>query len=101
MIEGERVYTSFCASCHLPNGEGVPPVFPALAGSAIATGPLNDHLDVIVNGRAGTSMNAFGKQLDAAQLAAVAHYERNAWGNNARDIIQPRDVVEFMSGDEG
>ncbi len=101
MVEGERVYTSFCASCHQPNGEGVPPVFPALAGSAIAIGPLNDHLDVIVNGRAGTSMNAFGKQLDAAQLAAVAHYERNAWGNNARDIIQPRDVVEFMSGDEG
>ncbi len=101
MVEGERVYNSFCASCHQANGKGVPPVFPALAGSPIATGPLKDHLEVIVYGRAGTSMNAFGKQLDAAQLAAVAHYQRHAWGNNARDVTQPRDVVEFMSGVEG
>jgi cytochrome c oxidase subunit 2 len=101
MVEGERVYASFCASCHQANGKGVPPVFPALAGSAIATGPLAEHLDVIVNGRSGTSMNAFGKQLDAAQIAAVTHYERHAWGNNAGDVTQPRDVVEFMSDAEG
>jgi cytochrome c oxidase subunit 2 len=100
MVEGERIYGSFCASCHQPNGKGLAPVFPALAGSPIATGPLRDHLEVIVNGKAGTSMNAFGKQLDAAEIAAVAHYERHAWGNNAGDVTQPRDVVEFMSGQE-
>jgi cytochrome c oxidase subunit 2 len=100
MAEGERVYGSFCASCHQPDGKGISPVFPALAGSAVATGPLSEHLDVIINGKPGTSMNAFGKQLDAAQIAAVAHFERHAWGNNAGDITQPRDVVEFMSGQE-
>jgi cytochrome c oxidase subunit 2 len=100
MAEGERIYGSFCASCHQPNGKGVPPVFPALDGSAIANGPLGEHLNVIINGKAGTSMNAFGKQLDAAEIAAVAHYERHAWGNDAGDVTQPRDVVEFMSGQE-
>jgi len=98
MAEGEQVYTTFCASCHLPNGKGVPPVFPALDGSAIATGPRSDHLDVIVNGKPGTAMQAFGRQLDAAQIAAVTHYERHAWGNSAGDVTQPRDVIEFMSG---
>jgi cytochrome c oxidase subunit 2 len=101
MVEGEIVYRSFCASCHQPNGKGIPPAFPPLAGSGIANGRLSDHLDAIINGRAGTSMNAFGKQLDVAQLAAVTHYERHAWGNNAHDVTQPRDVVEFMSGDQG
>ncbi len=100
MVEGERIYGSFCASCHQPDGKGIPPVFPALKGSAIATGVRSEHLDVIVNGRPGTSMNAFGNQLDAAEIAAVTHYERHAWGNNTGDITQPRDVVEFMSGQE-
>ena len=45
-------------------------------------------------------MQAFGRQLDAAQLAAVIHYERHAWSNNAGDITQPRDIVEFMSGQQ-
>jgi cytochrome c oxidase subunit 2 len=100
MAEGEQVYATYCASCHMANGKGVPPVFPALDGSAIAVGPLADHLDIVVNGKYGTAMQAFGKQLDAAQIAAVTHYERHAWSNNAGDVTQPRDVVEFMSGEE-
>ena len=96
MAEGEQVYTTFCASCHMENGKGVLPVFPALDGGAIATGPLEDHLKIVVNGKVGTAMQAFGKQLDAAQLAAVVHFERHAWTNSADDIVQPRDVVEFM-----
>lgn len=93
MAEGEKVYGTFCASCHQANGQGVPPVFPALAGSAIATGPVEDHIDIILNGKAGTAMQAFGKQLDAAQIAAVTHYERHSWGNNTGDVTQPRDVI--------
>ena len=95
MASGEQIYGTYCASCHMPNGRGVPPVFPALDGSVIATGPLDAHLEIIVNGKAGTAMQAFGKQLDAVQIAAVTHYERHAWGNNAGDITQPRDVIDF------
>jgi cytochrome c oxidase subunit 2 len=100
MAQGEKVYSTYCASCHMPNGKGIPPVFPALDGSTIATGPRANHLKMVVNGTAGTAMQAFGKQLDAVQLAAVTHYERHAWGNNAGDVTQPRDVIEFMSGEE-
>ena len=98
MREGERVYGKFCASCHQPNGQGIEPAFPSLVGSPVAIGPLADHLDIVINGRPGTSMNAFASQLDAAEIAAVTHYERHAWGNDAGDITQPRDVIEFMSG---
>jgi len=100
MAEGESIYGTFCASCHQPNGKGVPPVFPALDGSAIAIGPRDAHLEIIINGKAGTAMQAFGKQLDAAQIAAVTHYERHAWGNSTGDVTQPRDVIEYMSGQE-
>ncbi len=95
MAQGEQVYATFCASCHQPNGQGVPPVFPSLVGTDVVTGPRDEHIKMIINGVTGTAMQAFGKQLDAAQLAAVTHYERHAWGNNAGDITQPRDVIEL------
>ena len=98
MAQGEKVYATFCASCHQPNGQGIPPVFPSLVGTEVVTGPRDEHIKLIINGVPGSAMQAFGKQLDAAQLAAVTHYERHAWGNNAGDITQPKDVLE-LSGE--
>jgi cytochrome c oxidase subunit II len=95
MAQGEQVYATFCASCHQANGQGVPPVFPSLVGTQVVTGPRDDHIKLVIDGVTGTAMQAFGKQLDAAQLGAVVHYERHAWGNNAGDITQPRDVLEL------
>jgi cytochrome c oxidase subunit 2 len=46
-----------------------------------------------VNGVAGTAMQAFGEQLNAVDLAAVITYERNAFGNNAGDMVQPADIA--------
>ena len=93
MAEGEVVYTQFCASCHQANGKGIPPAFPSLVGTDVVTGPRDDHVRLILNGVAGTAMQAFGNQLDARQIAAVTHYERHAWGNDAGDVTQPVDVV--------
>lgn len=95
MTEGEQVYGTFCASCHQANGKGVPPVFPSLVGTPMVSGSRDEHIKLVINGVAGTSMQAFGKQLDAAQLGAVVHYERHSWGNNAGDITQPRDVLQL------
>ena len=80
---------------HQPNGQGLPPVFPSLVGTTVVTGPRDEHIKLVIDGVNGSAMQAFGKQLDAAQLGAVVHYERHAWGNNAGDITQPRDVLEL------
>ena len=93
MADGEQIYATFCASCHQANGKGLPPVFPSLVGSQLIKGPVDEHIKLVVNGVSGTAMQAFGKQLDAAQLGAVVHYERHTWGNDAQDIVQPRDVL--------
>lgn len=89
---GEGVYQRFCVACHQANGQGLPGVFPALAGSAVATGPVAVHLDRVMNGKPGTAMQAFAPQLSDADIAAVVTYERNAWGNTAGDIVQPAEV---------
>jgi len=99
MAEGEKVYTTFCSSCHQPDGQGIPPAFPALKGSPVATGDRDAHLRLVMHGVDGTAMQAFGNQLDPMQLAAVVHYERHAFGNNANDITQPIDVINLTAGE--
>ena len=91
MTKGEEVYNGACAVCHMANGEGLA-AFPALAGSPVATGPISEHLDRVMNGKAGTMMAAFGGQMSDAELAAVITYERNSWVNDTGDIVQPSDV---------
>ncbi len=90
MKKGEEVYAANCAACHLPGGEGTGP-FPALKGSAVATtGPIADHIKIITGGKG--MMPPFGTQLNDFDIAAVTTYERNAWGNDTGDIVQPSDV---------
>jgi cytochrome c oxidase subunit 2 len=92
MEQGEKVYGTSCAACHQANGAGIPGTFPGLKGSAVATGPVDAHLALVMNGKPGTAMAAFANQLSDVDLAAVVTYERNAWGNNSGDLIQPSEV---------
>lgn len=100
MSLGENVYTTECASCHQPNGRGVPGVFPALAGEGMSVDPdmLDAHLDVVINGASGTAMQAFQGRLSMRELAAVITYERNAWGNDTGDEIQAADINSYIQG---
>jgi len=90
---GDKVYHTTCVACHQAEGQGMPPLFPALKGSKVATGPVEEHLKTVFNGRPGTAMAAFGKQLSEVDIAAVVTYERNAWGNNKGDMVTPKDVL--------
>lgn len=94
MARGEKVYVASCAACHQVDGSGMPPAFPALRGSAITTGDMAKHIDIVVNGVPGTAMQAFGNQLSEVDLAAVITYERNAWGNATGDVVTPKQLIE-------
>ena len=100
LVRGEKAYLTNCAACHQPSGEGLPPMFPPLKGSKIATGPAAGHIGIVVNGKPGTSMAAFGKQLSEVDLAAIITYERNAWGNKLGDMVTPKDILAFKKAQE-
>lgn len=93
MAQGQHVYESHCAACHQLTGMGIPGAFPALKGSAIVTKDLAAHLHRVIFGKDGTAMQAFGKQLSHAEIAAVITYERNSWGNDTGDLVQAKDVA--------
>lgn len=92
MAKGETVYGQLCAACHQANGQGLPGAFPAIAGSAIATGPQDAHIDVIYSGVQGSAMASFAAQLNDVDMAAVITYQRNAFGNTVGDTVQPSQI---------
>jgi cytochrome c oxidase subunit 2 len=95
MSTGQAIYSKHCAACHGPEGKGVPPVFPPLTGSPLVNGPAlgpGGHLDRVLNGKPGTTMQAFRTTLSDTEIAAVVTYERNALGNSRGDLIQPAQV---------
>jgi cytochrome c oxidase subunit II len=89
---GEKVYAANCAGCHQAKGEGMPPVFPALDGSKMVNGPKQAQIDIVMNGKEGTSMPAFGKQLSDTEIAAVVTFTRNAWSNKTGDVTQSSEI---------
>ena len=91
---GQEVFVKHCATCHERDGTGQGVKYPALIGSEITVGPMEGHLDRVMNGKADTEMQAWAPQLSDLEIAAVITYERNSWGNDVGDIIQPLTVYE-------
>lgn len=95
--QGEKVYQAQCAACHQANGEGIAGAFPALKASPMILNDRDDHIATVLNGKPGTAMQAFGKQLNAVDLAAVITYERNAWGNDTGDAVTPQQIQALLA----
>lgn len=92
MVKGEKGYNTVCAMCHQASGKGLPPTFPSLVDSPIVKEPArkNEHIKNVLFGK--NAMPAFGEQKTDLEIAAIITYERNAWGHDSKDIVQPSDV---------
>ena len=86
MARGAKVYQANCQVCHQPTGQGVPGSFPALAGSKVVAN-TPEQIALLLNGR--NAMPSW-KGLSDVELAAVATYTKNSWGNSAGDV-QPAE----------
>ncbi|HVQ02540.1 MAG TPA: cytochrome c oxidase subunit II [Burkholderiaceae bacterium] len=92
IARGEKVYTANCAVCHRPDGKGAGPIKP-LDGSPIVTdADKNKQLNIVLNGAAGGAMPPW-KHLSDTDIAAVATYTKNNWGNKTGQVVQPSEVV--------
>ncbi len=97
---GERVYAANCSSCHQKEGQGIPGMFPPIAGSDIVNGDIDKHISTVLNGVAGSPMQAFGSRLSDVDLAAVITFQRNAFGNQAGDTLQPSHMRSLREGSQ-
>jgi mono/diheme cytochrome c family protein len=103
MKRGAAIYSDACTGCHLENGVGQPRFFPPLGQNAMVqqsdpTGVI--HL-ILAGGRIGPSptrpspltMPSFAWKLSDQEVADVATYLRNSWGNQAASV----DVAKVRS----
>ncbi|HEY8511951.1 MAG TPA: c-type cytochrome [Cyclobacteriaceae bacterium] len=90
MARGKVIYEEKCITCHMENGQGIPSVFPPLAGSdyllqkreaAIHAVKFGQEGEIVVN---GTTYNNFMTPpgLTDAEVADVMNYILNSWGNS-------------------
>lgn len=94
---GARLYLDNCNACHFSTGAGADGVFPELFGNStvLAAKPIG-FLHVILNGAelpstatrpARLRMPAFRDRLTDEEVAALATFVRQAWGNNADSVV--------------
>ena len=96
MARGGKVYEQQCAQCHGNQGQGEAGAFPALAGNrAVVLADPTNVLRVVLQGgylpaTAGNprphGMPPFQHTLADEEVAAVATFVRNSWGNQAPGV---------------
>ena len=104
--QGSELYDRHCAGCHGEAGEGVPGIYPALAGNrALLHEPPANLVQVVLGGAfpASTAANPrpfgmppFATTLGDEEVAAVLSYIRNAWGQQA-GAVSPLDVQRWRA----
>ncbi len=92
---GEIVYQRTCATCHQSNGRGREGVSASLAGSRWVVGRERSVVRIILDGKEGTEelMPAHRDRLSSEEVAAVATYIRQSWGNQAGPV-DPATVAD-------
>ncbi|HWG06994.1 MAG TPA: c-type cytochrome [Beijerinckiaceae bacterium] len=96
MKMGGAIYSDECSACHTPTGEGIAGLFPKLAGSpSVQSSDPTSIIHMILAGARGvatdgaptaSAMPPFGWLLSNDQVAAVATFIRNTWGNAAPQV---------------
>jgi mono/diheme cytochrome c family protein len=91
---GRRLFTSICSACHQPTGQGLPNVFPPLAGSDFLNADKNRAIKTVINGRQGeivvnglkfnNSMPKF--PLSDEDIAAALTFVYNSFGNSGLEV---------------
>ena len=97
VARGESVYAVNCVACHQTNGQGIPGIFPALAGSDVVLNNKDRNIEILMEGVQGAAMNSFS-YLSEVELAAVITYTRQSWGNKENgdgEIVVPKDIVDY------
>lgn len=96
MKMGEHVYSANCTACHNSDGKGIPNLAASLANnpglladdaSSIITTVLQGGRGAVTAGNPTSgAMPSFAWKLSDEQVAAVATYLRNRWGNAAKPV---------------
>ena len=96
---GKEVYTAYCLSCHMEQGEGIESVYPPVAKSDYLMADKKRSIQQVLYGVSGEiKVNGVvytgemtGFDLSDQEVSDVLNYIRNSWGNKG-EAVKPEDV---------
>ena len=100
IAEGKALFVANCQACHQAAGQGIPNVFPPLAGSDFLMADKKRAIGIVLNGLKGpvtvngTTYNGVMPPptgLSDDTIARILSFVRNSWGNNG-DVVTPEEV---------
>jgi mono/diheme cytochrome c family protein len=101
---GQQIYLGNCMSCHMENGEGVEGAFPPLIKNEFVNGDVKRLAGIILKGQTG-EITVNGKSynmempaqahLSDEEVADVANYIRNTWGNECKKAVTVSEVAKI------
>lgn len=100
MVQGKKLYETYCSNCHQTDGKGFAKLYPPLAGADYLLDNLPAAACIIKNGMEGelevngvtyNQMMPANQSLTPLEIAEILTYISNSWGNesglsNARDV---------------
>lgn len=100
---GNTVYSDFCVSCHLPNGNGVNKIYPPLANSDYLEANRYESIKGLkfgLKGKIKVNGIEYNKYmppmgLSAKEIADVMNYTNHSWGNAFGKIVTVEEVSEI------
>jgi cytochrome c oxidase subunit II len=104
-VDGEKLYTKNCASCHQADGSGLGEQYPPLAGVRWTNDDnmKSDHIEVVLAGSNAASlkgdtevkgvtytgiMQPWAQKFNDAEVAAIVNHERVSWGNTGSEVTE-------------
>lgn len=99
IANGKEVYSTYCISCHMEQGEGMEGIYPPLAKSDYLMADKKRSIQQILYGVTGEikvkgkvyNMDMSGVELSDKELSDVLNYVRNSFGNKG-DAVTPDQV---------
>ena len=104
LARGERLYGNICAACHQATGQGIPGVFPPVAGSDFLNADRDRAISAVLYGLSGP-VTVNGQQYNSVMpglgmsdddIANVLTYVYGNWNNSGLDVT-PATVAAIRS----
>lgn len=103
-ISGKQVYDDFCINCHMPDGKGVPNIYPPLANSDYLMSKRAESIKSIkyglngpieVNGKTYNGVMA-QQGLSDKEISDVMNYITNSWSNKNAKLVTESEVSKVQ-----
>lgn len=105
IVQGQKLYTTYCVACHQKEGTGLAQLYPPLANSdylmadqARAACIIKNGLqgEILVNGVKYNQVMVSNASLTPIEIAEILTYISNSWGNEA-GLINVTEVAKYLN----